>query len=272
MHGMITCGHQSVLAARFRARLRHPHLRISVMLEGLGIESSFVVVFACGALSGVAVGALASRGVFARAGTRAVMRRVDGLELRIAQLQDYQGRLHSAVSTAEGLPRVAGQALAHLSDLVPQPRGRFASRAEPARSRIGEDLAESLRVNIEAAIDAGDAVAANKHLEDPDERRLATRAVKRAGNRLDTSFWDRNASLIRSSALSDRLKAKLRDFYECVDELKEFIEDLPAVPPISSLIRVVEDVVALLNVASDIADELRKLVPNTIPSTSGASV
>ena len=178
-------------------------------------------------------------------------------ELRRFTSRNYAGLLHIAQTAAANAPQRAGERLT----LALAGRGSAwgLSRNRPDTEEVARDLAESMRSNLAAAIDAGNAIMQAKDLADPGERRTVTHEVKRAGDQLSAAFWERHGALIRGSAMPASLKTKFEHFFAQIGALKKAIASLPAEPQLAQLAQIVEGVVELLNIAAAIAEEIEKL-------------
>lgn len=215
-----------------------------------------MAAFACG----IVLGAFLARFSFggARGTAGAPQHRVGAAELRRFATRNYAGLLHVAQTAAAHAPQRAGERLALALALA----GRSAwhmTRNRPDTEQVSRDLAESLRSNLEAAIDAANAIMQSKDLGDPAERRKVAIEVKLAGGKLSAAFWERHGALIRSSAMPASLKGKFEQFFALVAALRKAIASLPAEPPLAQLAQIVEGVVELLNIAAAIAEEIEKI-------------
>jgi len=213
-----------------------------------------VAAFACG----IVLGAFLARFSFggARGTAGAPQHRVGAAELRRFATRNYAGLLHVAQTAAAHAPQRAGERLALAL------AGRSAwhmTRNRPDTEQVSRDLAESLRSNLEAAIDAANAIMQSKDLGDPAERRKVAIEVKLAGGKLSAAFWERHGALIRSSAMPASLKGKFEQFFALVAALRKAIASLPADPPLAQLAQIVEGVVELLNIAAAIGEEIEKV-------------
>lgn len=221
----------------------------------MGIGSAGAALFASGLLGGTLFCVVAARVVVALGWSASLARRMDELEVRLMALSDHGAALRSASACV-----VASSFATDTLSLALATRPRtWLARSRPDAAELSRELSASIKTNLEAAIDAGNAIAESRKLGDPEERRSITRAVKDAGRRMTTAFWDRHGALIRGSATPERMKSLLEQFFKQVGGLKRAIADLSDEPPVSSLIQVVERVVELLNIAKAIAEEIEKI-------------
>ena len=227
------------------------------MFESFGVTEADVALVAGGLMSGVALGVLVARAAFVRGATARLARRFDVLEFRLLSQNDYGAVLRAGAAASGEAPLLAGQGLSRL--LGDGGGRRWLPRSRPTTEQLSAELADSIRTNLESAIDMGNAIAENKELGDPAVRREVTRTVKRAGEKLTTAFWEKHGTLVKESGIPQSLKAKLEQFYAQVGRLKRAVAELAAEPAISSLIQVVERVVELLNTAREIAEEVQRL-------------
>jgi hypothetical protein len=231
---------------------------------GLSQNEAVVAAFACGIVLGAMLARVSFGGARGGAGgaargreARAPAYRDEGPELRRFTARNYAGLLHVAQTAAAHAPQRAGERLTLA--LAGTGSAWRMSRNRPDTEEVARELAESMRSNLAAAIDAGNAIMQARDLGEPAERRSVTHEVKRAGELLSAAFWERHGGLIRGSAMPASLKSKFEQFFAYVAALKKAIANLPAEPQLAQLAHVVEGVVELLNIAAAIAEEIEKV-------------
>lgn len=218
------------------------------------------VLFAGGLLSGLVLGVIALRAV-RPAGAHslsALASRIDSLEFTLLAVKGYCDAVGAAREVLRDVQRNAGEAIVRTTT-AGTVRRWFRSRPEP--SQIAQELADSLKTNIEAAIEIGDAIADIKDPGDAEELRTVARTVKRAGDRMSTAFWDRYGEAIRESDGPVRLKQCLEDFFDAVGTVKLKAAKLSSAPAFARLVELLKSVIALLEAARDLAQEVSKLRP-----------
>jgi len=180
-----------------------------------------------------------------------------------AAVEPYRATRRTAAGGVSGLPAVTMLPFAREMEAAGA-RGRWLrARSKTEALSIGEQLGESLRTNVDAAMEAGDAIVEGGDLDDAAARRRMAGPVKRAGSKLSTVFWQAHGEIVLASRAPDSLKAKLKVFFAQVGVLKRRIGALTDEPTISDLLQVVEDVTDLLQIAIAIADEIKRLAATT---------
>jgi hypothetical protein len=175
-----------------------------------------------------------------------------------AAVENYRAAQLAAAGSGAVLSTVP--TLAFARGMSAPMRGRWLRPINKTEApNIAQLLAESVRANVDAAVEAGDAIVEGGDLDDASVRQRMAGQVKRAGGKLSTAFWQAHGEVVLASPAPDSLKGLLKGFFAQVGKLKRRTGALANEPTITDLLGVVEDVTALIQIAIAIADEVRRI-------------
>ena len=229
------------------------------ILGGVSLTNENLQFFGAGLAAGAALWALLATATRRAPETaESLAQRVSKLELRLAAGKDFSAIARAIESMQLGLPTLAGregEVVRVFGALPALPKRRPSDRSDP--EQVAREFIEALRNNATAAAEIAKAIVdQSNNLNDPKDRREIAQAIKKFGQILDTTFWDRYGEMMLASGLSDNLKTLLRTFFAQVKRLKVAVTELPKDPAFADLDALLDRALDVLDTAVAIIDEL----------------
>ncbi len=226
-------------------------------LHGLSLSEAGLLIFAAGLALGMVLSLGFSVWLGRRRTARAILRRVDALEWRLASMKDESALLQHVQNLQSALPHmnIARVSSAYSANVRPV----YAKPVLDVETLI-RGLVESFQSNATIVVDMSTIMLKddNWRAANPEVRGRVVAELKALARRLDVSFWDRNSGTFNSFG-NHPLWGKFANFFYELKGLKSAIDSLVARPDIEALGQVLYRIAAVIKIGVAIIEEIEKL-------------